>query len=462
VDTLTREQPELGPSFLGVPTADATSPNTITPKAEAHTYYVSLTGSDTNPGTQDQPFHSISKGILALQAGDALLVHGGVYNEAVSISASGTESAPITIAAYLNESPMIDGMGKLPAHQSDSLVLLKGSYIVFRGFEVRNSNAYNSTGVILEGPHNTVSHLNVHHHYGAGIFAEGDYSIVEYSTVWENAYRNCRASDCPVSPYPNGGWATGISAARDPVDQITDHAILRHNIVYNNWGEGLSTFEARGTVMEDNIVYDNWATNTYISDASDVLFQRNLIYVTENNVVGRKKACLTMAEERADKPRSFSNKVVNNMCLNSDFSIFTWTLVPNTGLVYATIANNTIVNGTLKSGKLNTGSVFINNIVINGDSKTLVPSADGLRFSNNLWSEAPPKTALGQNSIVANPRVLMIGNMAAGKLTSDYFKLSPKSPAKVAGLQTIDTPGDDAFGHKRASPPTIGAFEITQ
>ncbi|MDR3734158.1 MAG: right-handed parallel beta-helix repeat-containing protein [Acidobacteriaceae bacterium] len=429
-------------------------------KVETRVRYVATNGSDSNPGTLTAPFKTIDKGISMLTPGDTLYVRAGVYTEALVVSSSGTASAPILISAYANELPIIDGQGRLPLRQGQPLILLKGSYVQMQGFEVRNSNTFNSAGVVLDGEHDIVSHMNVHHHYAAGILARGDYTIVEYSTVWQNAYRNCRAKGCPPTPYPNGGWATGVSAARSPVDGITYHAILRKNVVYNNWGEGLSTYEARGTVMEDNIVYDNWATNTYISDASDVVFQRNLIYTTANNAVGIRRACITLADERSDKPRSEHNIVVNNMCLNGDLYAFAWTLVPQSGLVKALIANNTIVNGALKTGPINRESKIVNNIIAKDDAVAYVPTTAGLMFANNLWSTAPPSEALGTHSLIQDPKILKVGSTDAGQLTSTYFSLSMKSPAHQAGINLGDGLTVDAFGQQRKSPPTIGAYEI--
>ena len=53
--------------------------------SEAATYYVATNGNDSNPGTQTQPFRSLTKGVNALKAGDTLYLRAGVYS---SIDAS--------------------------------------------------------------------------------------------------------------------------------------------------------------------------------------------------------------------------------------------------------------------------------------------------------------------------------------------------------------------------------------
>ena len=52
--------------------------------AHAATYYVATNGSDSNPGSQAQPFRTINKGLKVLASGDTLYIRGGKYNEAIN------------------------------------------------------------------------------------------------------------------------------------------------------------------------------------------------------------------------------------------------------------------------------------------------------------------------------------------------------------------------------------------
>src|SRR5437899_4241268 len=66
--------------------------------AFATNYYVAPTGSDSNPGTQSQPFLTIQKGINSAVAGDTVHVQPGTYNTpGLTSSSSGNSGAPITI-----------------------------------------------------------------------------------------------------------------------------------------------------------------------------------------------------------------------------------------------------------------------------------------------------------------------------------------------------------------------------
>ncbi len=81
---------------------------TLASLASAGTYYVSTSGSDSNPGTQSAPFRHVSKAALtATQAGDTVIVMDGTYdnegvvapNFVVTLYYSGTSGNPITFKA---------------------------------------------------------------------------------------------------------------------------------------------------------------------------------------------------------------------------------------------------------------------------------------------------------------------------------------------------------------------------
>jgi len=78
-------------------------------------YYVAPNGSDTAPGTLQQPFATLTKAATVLQPGDTCWLRGGRYGETVTLSASGTADAPITIAAYPGEVPLLDGTEAVPS-----------------------------------------------------------------------------------------------------------------------------------------------------------------------------------------------------------------------------------------------------------------------------------------------------------------------------------------------------------
>ena len=63
-------------------------------------WFVSPSGSDSNPGTIAAPFHSIQRAANVAQAGDHVEIRAGVYHEDVVPQHSGTSSAPSALAAW--------------------------------------------------------------------------------------------------------------------------------------------------------------------------------------------------------------------------------------------------------------------------------------------------------------------------------------------------------------------------
>jgi hypothetical protein len=77
--------------------------------AFARDYYIAKTGSDTNPGTLDQPFLTIQRAANVMVAGDTAYIRAGVYRETVRPANSGVPGGPITFQPYNGESVTVSG-----------------------------------------------------------------------------------------------------------------------------------------------------------------------------------------------------------------------------------------------------------------------------------------------------------------------------------------------------------------
>jgi chitodextrinase len=288
---------------------------------------------------------SIQSAVSGAGPGSVICVHGGTYHQTVSVSGSGNSSSPIIIQAYPGESVVIDGQGNLPTSKWAALVSLHGNYINIYGFEVKNTVMGNEgRGVGSYGHHNIISHFNVHNIYSNGILATGDYSVIEDSVVWKTCMNNS------VNP-GDQMWGSGLSVARDTVNGITDHSIIRRNISHDNWGEGISSYEANGTLLENNIAYNNWSVNLYISDSPNTIARNNLVYNANPNQAAKRPGSLTQADEQASQPRSSNVQIVNNIVYGTSLCNACWTLVKGMSNINAN--HNTIVNGSLRMDTTN-------------------------------------------------------------------------------------------------------------
>lgn len=65
-------------------------------------------GDDSNAGTSQAPWKTLTHAVRQLKPGDTLYLRGGIYREALSLSRSGTEEKPITIASHPGELAILD------------------------------------------------------------------------------------------------------------------------------------------------------------------------------------------------------------------------------------------------------------------------------------------------------------------------------------------------------------------
>lgn len=71
-------------------------------------YYVAKTGDDSNPGTLEQPFLTISKAASIMLAGDVCYIKEGTYYEILNPANSGSQGNPITFTSFEQDKVILD------------------------------------------------------------------------------------------------------------------------------------------------------------------------------------------------------------------------------------------------------------------------------------------------------------------------------------------------------------------
>ncbi|QQS35306.1 MAG: DUF4990 domain-containing protein [Ignavibacteriales bacterium] len=164
--------------------------------------YVAVTGSDTNPGTIEQPLKTIPAAVTLAQAGDTVYVRGGVYtlSSTITISKNGTENNKYYLFAYQDERPVLDYTTQ-PYGSSNRGINLYGNYWHVKGIDI----------------------------YGAGdngMFVRGSNNIIEFCSFYENkdtglqlgngaSYNNVINCDSYYNADPSQGNADGFAAKLD-------------------------------------------------------------------------------------------------------------------------------------------------------------------------------------------------------------------------------------------------------
>lgn len=254
--------------------------------AAALTYYVATTGNNTNPGTLARPWRTIQKAADTVTPGSKVYVRGGVYHERVTIRVSGTAAGGyIQFLNYPNERPIVDGTGlAVPAADSGLFLLLNRSYLVLKGFEIRNFKT-TAAGRVPVGIHirGNSHHLKIqgniiHHiqHNGTAANTTDAHGIAVYGTNATLASNNLLIDGNELYALKLGSSEALVVNGNVSNFQVTNNKVHdNNNIGIDAIGfEGVSpdpaTDQARNGVISGNLVYNiNSAGNpAYGSDRS--------------------------------------------------------------------------------------------------------------------------------------------------------------------------------------------------
>lgn len=171
-------------------------------------YYVATTGTDTNPGTIDQPFLTIAKGLslssTVFAPGDTLMVRGGTYPATATISIptskNGTGGLRYYLLVYPGERAHLDFSG-MAFSGSNRGIHLRASYWHIRGLDIQGAG---DNGMLINGSHNIVENCTFFENQDTGLQLGGGAS--------NNYIVNC---DSYANADPTQGNADGFAPKLD-------------------------------------------------------------------------------------------------------------------------------------------------------------------------------------------------------------------------------------------------------
>jgi hypothetical protein len=204
--------------------------------AQISTYYVNPdSGNDTNVGSIDYPFKTISKGVSAIGTNGILYLRGGTYlmSSKLNLSKNGQQNNYIKIWAYQNEKVIIDCNG----NSSDG-ISISGSYYYLKGIEVKNTG---HNGINISGNYNIIENCIVHENKNTGLHLTGSGTGPS-----NNLILNCDAHN-NFDP-PIGGNADGFSAKWT----VGPGNVFRDCRSWNNSDDGWDLWMCTGTITIDS------------------------------------------------------------------------------------------------------------------------------------------------------------------------------------------------------------------
>jgi hypothetical protein len=220
--------------------------------------YVSTTGNDSNLGTFDQPFLTITKAISLLppmfQPGDTVYVLGGVHVDSatISISKSGTEAARYHLLAYPGERPLLD-FSSMSTSSSNRGIRLSGSYWYIRGFDVKGAG---DNGMHISGSNNIIEFCAFYENRDTGLQLSNGAS--------NNRIINC---DSYYNADPTGENADGFAAKLDVGTGNSFYGCRSWQNCDDGFDGYLSTSDGVTTTLERCWIFKNG----YLEDGSPSL-----------------------------------------------------------------------------------------------------------------------------------------------------------------------------------------------
>ncbi|WP_248565423.1 right-handed parallel beta-helix repeat-containing protein [Paenibacillus sp. L3-i20] len=364
-------------------------PSAVFSSSSGRVYYVANSGDDANLGTIDAPWRTIQKAADTLTGGDTVYVRGGIYEEFVSISSSGSEPTGfITFQAFPGEQPIVDGSKLSISNGESALIRIRNSnYIVIEGFEVRNLSSSSSSeypaGIRVDQGGSNIHLLNNNIHQIKNLSPDGNAHGIH---IYGNTH-------LPLTNIKVGGneihhLILGSSESLT-VSGNVDGFSVENNTVHdnNNIGIDIAGFygacstpcidQARNGMVSGNVVYNidssvnsayddgfNSAPGIYADGSNNVVIERNHVY---NNDFG-----ISIASEVEGKTTS-NITVQSNYIHHNDGAgiIMGGSEASNGGATNNFIMNNTLIkNDTLGQGfgeialqENNFNNSIINNIL---------------------------------------------------------------------------------------------------
>ena len=217
--------------------------------AQAATYYVSLTGKDSNSGTSTSaPFRTLLKAVQPLRPGDTLYIRAGTWTEQLDLmryNTSGTSGKYIKIAGYPGEKvtlryaePIQGGYGVIKARGTRG-------YLIFENLVLDGINTPIETGWTIDNRnhHFILRNLEIKSFRDSGLYIAGNYIQVI----------NCSIHDQIMTSDSVGSRYYGIYFHNG------SNGLLQGNKIYNNPGGGLQLYPGPlpNLVVRGNAIYNN-------------------------------------------------------------------------------------------------------------------------------------------------------------------------------------------------------------
>ena len=224
---------------------------------QAATYYVSPSGSNSNPGTLSAPFQTLQKAHDIANAGDTIYMRGGTYPidpNGIRISRGGSSGNPISVFNYPGDVPVLDGIAETISY--NSAIDIRASFWHFKGLEIKNA-PFQGIYVNVGSSDITVELCNVHHNVrinsnGQGINVAGSTGgniVILNNDVHHNGI--LESTGLPSTNTSSHGDGIGFAST------AATGNIIRGNRVWRNNDDGIDLWAGENILVDGNWVWES-------------------------------------------------------------------------------------------------------------------------------------------------------------------------------------------------------------
>jgi hypothetical protein len=266
-------------------------------RCQAADLYVSTFGSDSNSGTSDSPFQTITYAYSQASAGTTIHVLPGTYRDYTSgwgihLDKNGSSSSPIVLHSETRGGAIIDGQNDSDRNEG---FYIEGSYNTVDGFVICNCP---QGGISIWGNGNRIINNEIHHNGNvASSSSNGQDGVYSNEGTGGNYYAGnsihdngrsgsnldhglylCGANETVINNLLFRNCASGL--------QIAGYSTVSNMKVYNNvmaWNgtSGIILWmDLKNVDIKNNLLYQNghYGLGCYAATGTGVAVDNNLCY----------------------------------------------------------------------------------------------------------------------------------------------------------------------------------------
>lgn len=380
------------------------------------------------------PGESFEERVEALNPGDTLIIHEGTYADTgrISITAQGTESAPILIKGADGEQPPLITRAS-SANVQNTINIEGASFVTLEGLEI-SSNGGDGVRLINNSSYITLENLHIHHiDVGINFRSDMHHIIVRHTHIHHTGAQGNTGE----------GLYVGCNFAKCVVQDTVIEWNWIHDTLAGSQGDGIEIKRgSHSNTIRDNVIYDT-------------RYPCILLYGTDHHPVNVVERNVMWNCGDSGIQAAADALIQNNIIFGSHENGFNSQDHQGVTPANITFIHNTIIGGDpclrLQNWKGKPHLVFANNAVYCPLNSFVISNLSGVKFSGNVIVPSPPFLQ-GQGALGDQPV-----DQAFLHWRGKNVYPSKNSALIDAGDPLLSTP-NDFNGFRRNGTPDAGAY----